>query len=779
MRGWPGVEAVRWLFAAGVLFALCLSSPTGWAQDAPAPDEPESGDIESEDTESEDAESEDRESEDAESADTESEDTESDDMTLGPVVVEASAEDLFETGGSVHRVGERELQELNYDDPGSVLQRVPGVYVRSEEGFGLRPNIGLRGAPAERSRKVTLMEDGVLLAPAPYSAPAAYYFPLITRMTGVDVYLGPAAVLYGPNTIGGAIDFRGREIPSRREGRIDLALGSFWYGRAHLYYGDSNEWGGFLVEAVHVRSDGFGEMDSCTRDCGTGFGRTDIQVRGDLHGMAFGEVFHQLELTLGLGLEESDQSYLGITDDDFRQRPYRRYAATQLDRMEWWRTRAQLRYLMEIGDDAEIVVTAYRHDFSRTFRRMEAFADGTTFGAALGNRSYLEILRGEVDTMLPDAAGTGTLVLASNGRVFVSQGIQASGRFRFETAPLSHDVTAGVRVHFDEITRNHVGQNYAMISQTLSPLGEAYPLTRNHDQAWALSAYASWAVTWERLTITPGARVELILAEHAQGDVRQSTNQYAFLPGIGATYEVTPGVALFGGVYQGFSPVAPGQAEGTLPELAVNYEVGARYGRASDASHASAAFFLSDYSNLSGVCSFASGCSEGALDRQFNGGAVTVLGVEAAAAHEIRVDEVGFPLRATYTYTYTRFRTGFESDNPQFGSVAVGDHLPYVPEHQLSFQAGFDWRFLGITATGAFVSEMRDTASHGAVDASALTEPYFLLDATARVEVLPGFRITARAENITDTRAIVTRRPFGARPPRPFMFQAGLEVDIP
>ncbi|MEM9696046.1 MAG: TonB-dependent receptor plug domain-containing protein [Myxococcota bacterium] len=86
--------------------------------------------------------------------------------------------------GSAHKVDEEELERREDDNAHRILARVPGVYVRGEDGYGLRPNIGLRGGNSDRSSKVTLMEDGVLLGPAPYSAPAAYYFPLMTRMVG-------------------------------------------------------------------------------------------------------------------------------------------------------------------------------------------------------------------------------------------------------------------------------------------------------------------------------------------------------------------------------------------------------------------------------------------------------------------------------------------------------------------------------------------------------------------------------------------------------------------
>ena len=50
----------------------------------------------------------------------------------------------------------------------------PGVYSREEAGFGIFPNISLRGVNTLRSAAITMMEDEVNIAPAPYSAPDAY-----------------------------------------------------------------------------------------------------------------------------------------------------------------------------------------------------------------------------------------------------------------------------------------------------------------------------------------------------------------------------------------------------------------------------------------------------------------------------------------------------------------------------------------------------------------------------------------------------------------------------
>ena len=207
---------------------------------------------------------------------------------------------------------------------------MPGVYSRTEDGMGLRPNIGIRGVNPDRSKKITLMEDGVLFGPAPYSAPAAYYFPLITRMTQVRVIKGPAAIAYGPQTVGGAIDFITRAIPDDAFGRRSISpAGQYGYGKVHAYFGASDEQFGFLVEGVRLQNNGFKEL--MTDGPRHGLHQRRMDGQGLLRRRSRRRRANEFRLKLGYSDEVSNETYMGLAPEDFEReslRALRRHAPT-------------------------------------------------------------------------------------------------------------------------------------------------------------------------------------------------------------------------------------------------------------------------------------------------------------------------------------------------------------------------------------------------------------------------------------------------------------------
>ena len=755
-------------------------------EDAPIDWSALSEELAEEEAEPREEEAEDEEgSEDDGAGDEDEEDDEDDDWVLDAYEVRAPI-DPFRTGGSVQQLSAETLDAYDYDDVNSALQQVPGVYVRQEEGFGLRPNIGLRGTTSDRSRKVTLMEDGVLFGPAPYSAPAAYYFPIFSRIVGVDVYKGPAAVLFGPNTIGGAINLRTREVPTTPEGRFELSYGRFQYRRTHFYYGGSSRHAGILFEGVHLGTNGFRDIDAGDPD--TGFNRSEFMLRSFVQTTPGEPIFNRLELKLGFSRERSNETYLGLSDEDFRDNPYRRYAASQLDRMTWWRTQVELRHHLVIGEHVDFVTTAYRHDFQRTWRRLNRFVgerDGTgpslfdTLNNPTGGRdTYYRVLSGERDST--EFGPEHDLLVVSNARRFVSQGIQTELHATFGEA-VEQELIVGLRLHYDEIDRNHVERAYSLIAQQLVANGDdPSTITLNEGSATALAGHAAYSLSYRGLTVKPGIRIESIRAtlrdELAAGGPRSSTQTYlVVLPGLGATYELTEHVAALVGVHRGFSPLAPGAGDDVEMETSIAYEAGVRVQHEEHGLSGELIGFVNDYQQFVTQCGGSGGCDAMDLDRQFNAGDVLIGGVELQAAYELDLGhDLTLPMHLSYTFTRATFRTAFsESGDPQLGSVRVGDPVPYVPEHQWSLQLGLHHEDWAVNASGTYVSAMPEVA-----DNSVRTEGYLIVDVTGSYTVLERFDVTLRLENLTNAQPLVSRRPFGARGYRPFMVQVGVEVPL-
>ncbi len=703
-------------------------------------------------------------------------------------IVDAHAQDPYEivvrdedgvpaVAGSATVLSEEDLERFEYDDIHAHLAEAPGVYTRGEDGFGLRPNIGIRGASSERSAKVMLLEDGVPLAPAPYAAPAAYYFPMSTRLVGLEVFKGAAATQYGPQTVGGALNMRTRAVPTSLTGGLDLAAGMRNTVKLHAWAGIGNDDSGVLLEAVHLATDGFKQLESGGP---TGFDRSEFMLKGQ-HSWDAGDTRHTLGLKLGLSREDSTETYLGLLGADADITPYARYAASELDHMQWFRTQAELSYTVRSSANVDVHTTAYHHYLDRSWFKLNRFADGPDLhgllaGAGTGRDAvYLAILRGEADSVLPGDA----LLIGTNDRQYHSMGVQSRLRIRspFLGQPGALRTELGLRVHGDIVDRLHTEDPHRMTDGT--PVRTDDPRLTNTDSrasAIGLAAHALTDMKIEAWHISPSIRVESVFTQlndrrdPASGE--DLTHRLSVLPGVGVRVEATPTIDVFAGAHRGFSPVGPGQSKDVRPESSWNGEVGARW--ASGDRGGELVLFGSDYTNLVGACTFAAGCGDDDVGLQFNGGQVRIGGVESSLGDVVPLTPgLSMPVQASYTLTATSFQSDFVSAFPQFGSLQAGDQLPYVPTHQAHLRVGLNSERLGADIGATARSGMRDAAGQ---QTPAEVPALFTLDAAGHMDVDDHITLYTTMTNVLGATTTVSLRPFGSRPTAPRQLMVGVKV---
>jgi Fe(3+) dicitrate transport protein len=681
------------------------------------------------------------------------------------------------TPGSAHVVRQKDLERFQYDDPTAALRSVPGVYSRGEDGMGLRPNIGIRGVNPDRSKKITLLEDGVLVAPAAYSAPAAYYFPLMPRIERVFVIKGPAAITQGPQTVGGAINLVTRAIPASTSGMIDAGAGEYGYNKLHGFFGTSDEQTGFLVEAAHIGSNGFKELPN---GADTGFYRNEAMFKGRYVVDPRSRSPSEFLLKLTYSDEVSNETYLGLTDADFRANPLRRYGTSQLDRMANHRTGLSLTHTIEPAPKLSITTTAYRSDFSRAWRKLNGFRGGDPDVLSVlrnpteaRNAVFAAVISGRADS----SSAAETLVIGPNQRDYVSQGIETRLRWDVATGPLAHRLEYGMRLHHDRVERRHSEDPYRVVGGQLVPEGGPTVVTQ-FNEAWteALALHVADAITWQGLTLTPGVRAEAMRSAYVDrtANTDQRALTHVLLPGVGLFYAFTDRLGAFAGVYRGFSPPAPGSAQRVKPELSVNYEGGARW--FDRIVRVEAIGFYNDYTNITDVCTYSSGCADQNVDRQYDGGKARIYGIEGFAQLAPAIGPMTIPFTAAYTFTRTEFQTSFRSEDPLFGDVVAGDEMPYVPRHQLNASLGVESAYGGGAVGATYVSAMREEAGSEPLASTLATDEQLIVDLSAHCQVMKALRVYAHARNLFDERFIVSHRPFGARPNAPRWVQVGVKM---
>ena len=669
-------------------------------------------------------------------------------------------------------VSKTELEQFNHTDIHRIVGRIPGVYISEEDGLGLRPNIGVRGTGSSRMEKLNVMEDGILIAPAPYASPAAYYSPTAGRMEAIEVRKGSTQIKHGPFTTGGSLNYISTPIPMTQHNSVSLDVGSF--GKTVLHAKSGNTMGkfGYLVELFNDQTDGFKELDG---GGDTGYTKLDFMTKLRY---AFSDA-HALEFKYSMTDEISNETYLGLSEVDYSDNPLRRYRATALDEMDADHSQVTLSYAVKLADNMSIAVVGYSNDFARNWYKLNK-------------------VNGEKLSMIakPTDAGFGDFYLLmnaqdsaddayrikANNREYYSSGIQAVLNVQTDGG---HDIQAGMRIHSDEMDRFQWEDRYGMQSGQLVMTTAATPGSDSNriDSAEASALFVEDRFSVGDMIVTAGARYEEITVmrddwgktdpDRSEIPTDRKHTMTVLVPGFSVEYPLSDTQSISLGIHKGFAPPGPGTsgvtAEEVDPETSMNTELGFKTNEGLNSMEFT--YFMNNYDNLLGADTAAAGSGTDAL---YNGGAVDVSGFELYLRRMLMDNgSVQMPVELALTKTNAEFKETFESDF--FGDVSSGDKLAYVPETLMSLNLGLN---VGKTETNISVkhtSEMRATPGSGKIEGTNKIDAQVLVDLGMSYALQDNIKLNVGIKNLMDDDGVVGRRPYGARPSMPRSFSLGVD----
>ena len=569
--------------------------------------------------------------------------------SMATVYVIGGEANLTNLGGAGQILGKKELEDAHVFTVNEALRKVPGVNARDEEGFGLRPNIAMRGLNPTRSTKITLLEDGLALAYAPYGDNASYYHPMVDRYERIEVLKGASSLMFGPQTIGGVINYI---TPAPRQafgGYVQGVLGNRDFNNEKITLGG----GGFNLDFGHKQGNGSRDNTSHKLD--------DLNIKYST------QISNQQIITVrgNLYTEYSQQTYSGLTQAEFDNFGSS-YNPFKNDYFEAKRTGLSLSHDFFIDDHTNLITSVYYSKFERDWWRQASTTTDTQCGFVTSRANGVAIS--------PDTCNS----IQGRLRNYETWGIEP----RITVTHSLGEFQAGARIHFEE-------QNRKQINGT-SPTARSGTLAENNlRNTSAYSGFIANRFEIEKFSITPIARYESIKAQRINEltGVSGETSVYAFTPGIGATWNPNKNMTIFTSLHKGFAPPrvedlvgSTGTATDVEKENSKNFELGLRSQPMTGVS-VQAAYFRNAYDNLIAVGSIAGGSIP------LSQGKALFEGLELAANIDFAN---GIFSRLALTWLPTAEQTEAFS-NVSTGAVvgSQGKRQPYSPENTLTAAVGY------------------------------------------------------------------------------------------
>lgn len=681
-----------------------------------------------------------------------------------------------ELPGSAQVIDAETLQSSRVMTTNEALRKAAGVNVRDEEGFGLRPNIGIRGLNPTRSTKVLLLEDGIPLAFAPYGDNASYYHPPIERFDRIEILKGAGQNIYGPHTIGGVINYITPAPPANFGGSFSLTRGNRDYANSRISLGAS----GVLTDYVHKSGDGARQNTRSDVD--------DLTTKA-VFGLPGGQA---LTFRASHYAEDSQVTYSGLTDAEYANFG-RDYNPFRNDSFVTSRQGLSFTHELPVGKGV-VLTNLYGSRFDRDWwRQSSSTTDGqcnaVTYTTTAGPGRTFQQARADGFAVDPDDCNANI----GNLREYVNFGVEPRLSLPHGLFGDGGELQAGVRAHVEEQDR---------IGQTGSDSDARSGVTNREDKERGTRAYSAFAqnrFAFGGFALIPAVRVEHIrydITNHCPNPptctnptVTGGETLTEWIPSLGATWTVAEGTTLFAGAHRGFAPPttadlvdeSTGASRELEPEESWNYELGIR-ARPLTGVAVEATAFINDFERQIAVGSIAAGSTPLAT------GQTRYEGFELQARANLGqvLDSEHNPfLELAWTALPTAEQeTAFirvDNDAPVTGSLA-GNRLPYAPRTLLTAGVGYS-HVLGLETrleavyVGSQYSDFANTRAAPAGGNGQIGEiaSYTLWNAAVNYKLVgTGVTLFATAKNLFDKVYIVDRTR-GILPGAPRLVQAGVE----
>lgn len=688
-------------------------------------------------------------------------------------------------------------KDLEFSVPQSgneVLRNVPGLHVVDEEGAGLRINIGIRGLDPDKSRNVLILEDGIPVALAPYGEPEMYFTPGIERMSGVEVLKGSGSILFGPQTIGGVINYLTADPPQEASGKLTLRAGDKGFFSSRFVYGNTIENFGFNIDFHRKQAENFGPTSFLFHDL-------NVKLQSRLSPVSV------LSIKLGFYDEGSNSTYVGLTQPMYNSGTMDDLRITPDDRLQIRRYAVSAIHRYSPAERLQLNTTAFAYTTVRNWNRQD-FSYSSTASRLTG------VVHG-----FPQETEGAIYLRNSTGhrnRQFEVAGFEPRLSYHYDLGSITGKTDAGIRYLYEKAFEQRIVGTLAKFTS-----GNLRDDEIRYGQA--LSAY--WQNKFlfsDELSVTVGLRNEnlwhgreILRVNNADTLLRAKSEVSTIIPGAGINYNVSEGLGIFAGIHRGFAPPRTKDAisnDGEDLQLEAeeswNSELGLRWKNKSfDLEYT---LFNMNFSNQIIPVSESSG---GAGTGYINGGTTLHRGMELALNvpfSNLLPSNWNAQLSMSGTYVHSVFsgdryvlsKVSRVSGVSNVYENVNGNKTPYSPEFTsaaafiVENRKGWGVRLSGNYTGSQFTDALNtidvyewieiarndNTYHYEQATASGRIgklDPYFIANASAWYNhAETGLGINLAVKNLFDERYIASRRPQGIKVGMPRTFSAGLTYNF-